>query len=512
MKVRKFCVRVGLWLVLGGFLGALVTPLYAVTVTNTYEFAVQPDVFMTELQTGTSTAAGEEFIELYNNSDQDIDFSDLANGGKTQWKLQYFAKTKLASMLQGMTLADGWNVPAGVNNTPTKTIVLSGVVPAHSYFVLSATGYLPGSIENDMSFSSGLASDGGALQLVSVQPATATSTKTVVHDRLVWAGEGVLTPSSEWAYVPPATNESLQRRTNTEDRYVDDENQLESWVSGTMSPKATWTAPVVEPDTPPDTDGGTDNNPTDPGDTPTPEPEVPAPTNEGLAMPFITELLPNPSSDESDEFIEIYNPNDEPFNLKGYELQTGTTAVHSFVITSDTLLPAEAYTVFTYADTKLALSNSGGRARLLNPAKQIVNETDVYDAAKEAQAWALASDGTWQWTDTPTPKLTNAITKPVSPLLALVQSKTAKSAKVKGVSTKKASASKPKKAKTTKPKKAKKTKSSSAKTVASVPSAAQKSASLHTGVLAAVVVAALAYVTYEYRKDVANFFAKFRRN
>ena len=83
---------------------------------------------------------------------------------------------------------------------------------------------------------------------------------------------------------------------------------------------------------------------------------------------------------------------------------------------------------------------------------------------------------------------------------------------MKGVSTKKASASKPKKAKTTKPKKAKKTKSSSAKTVASVPSAAQKSASLHTGVLAAVVVAALAYVTYEYRKDVANFFAKFRRN
>ena len=48
----------------------------------------------------------------------------------------------------------------------------------------------------------------------------------------------------------------------------------------------------------------------------------------GLSAPQISELLPNPAgtgNDATDEFIELYNPNDQPFDLSGFVLQTGLT-------------------------------------------------------------------------------------------------------------------------------------------------------------------------------------------
>ena len=54
-----------------------------------------PDVIITELQTSSSVSAGEEFIELYNNTDHDIDFADTAHQGKDIWKIQFFSSTKV---------------------------------------------------------------------------------------------------------------------------------------------------------------------------------------------------------------------------------------------------------------------------------------------------------------------------------------------------------------------------------------------------------------------------------
>lgn len=506
---------------------ALSAVVSAATITMTYEFADETNIFLTELQTGTSTSGNEEFVEFYNNSDQDIDFSDTLNGGKTQWKLQYFAKTKLSNMLPMTETASGWNVlSSGTANSATKTIVLSGVANAHSYFLATATGYVPGSIESDMSFSPGMAADGGAVQLISVEPTSATTTKTVVHDRLAWAAEGVLVIESDWAIAPAATNKTLQRTISKEDRYIDDNGLLQSWDEAGMTPKAQWTIPEEQVNTDEQTGGNDDtsggigseenpdssNNGTNDTDSNGGAPSDPINPNEGLEAPRINELLPNPSGDEDEEYIELYNPNDESFWLKGYQLQTGIESIHSFVVTSDAVVPAEGYLVLRYTDTKLALTNSGGRARLLDPAGQIVDETSVYSTAKEALAWALGTDGQWKWTDTPTPSKANVISMAVSPLQAIVAQTTKKSsAKVKGVSTKKPATKKIKSTKSTKAKKSKKSKVK-LKNTASVQSAAEKGASIHPVALASVAVAAVAYGAYEYRKDIANLIFKFRRN
>jgi hypothetical protein len=48
----------------------------------------------------------------------------------------------------------------------------------------------------------------------------------------------------------------------------------------------------------------------------------------GLAAPQISEVLPNPTppaTDAEGEFIELYNSNNNIFDLSGFSLQAGNT-------------------------------------------------------------------------------------------------------------------------------------------------------------------------------------------
>src|SRR5690606_29741077 len=116
----------------------------------------------------------------------------------------------------------------------------------------------------------------------------------------------------------------------------------------------------------------------------------------------IMELLPNPGTpktDANDEFIELYNPHNELVDLAGYRLETGSEFNHVFTFGSRTIA-AQTYMVLYAAETNLTLANSGGKARLLDPAGVVVSETAVYDAAKDNMSWTFTGS-TWQWSTTP---------------------------------------------------------------------------------------------------------------
>ena len=69
----------------------------------------------------------------------------------------------------------------------------------------------------------------------------------------------------------------------------------------------------------------------------------------GLIAPVINELLPNPGgelSDSEDEFIELYNPNDKPFDLTGFKLQVGLSTKRSWSFADGTILPAKSFRAF----------------------------------------------------------------------------------------------------------------------------------------------------------------------
>lgn len=219
----------------------------------------------------------------------------------------------------------------------------------------------------------------------------------------------------------------------------------------------------------------------------------------------ITELLPNPAApatDETDEYVELYNPNDMPVNVAGYTLQTGTSFNYKYVLPSQVIEPG-AYLIITSGTTSISLSNTAGQARILDAAGNVLWQTDPYLSAPEGVAWVYIN-GVWKWSATPTKGAANLFTDPKqSASTAVPKSSATKTTAPKTPATK---------ATTTTPKavKAAKTATDTA-TAASGVAAAAKPAKLHIVVLAAIGLLGVLYAAYEYRTDIANRIHQFRR-
>jgi hypothetical protein len=221
-------------------------------------------------------------------------------------------------------------------------------------------------------------------------------------------------------------------------------------------------------------------------------PSVPA-ADAGLQAPQITELLPNPDgsgTDDTDEFIELYNPNQAPFHLVGFTLEAGNTIKHKYIFPDGTILPPQSFTAFYSADTGLSLSNTSGQADLLDPLGTQIAHTDAYGVAKDGQAWALA-DGVWYWTGQLTPNAANVVKQTTATSTGKAAKKTTA---VKGASTTKSIANNG---------------ATGSASAASIPPAPSP---IHPAILAAVATLAVGYGVYEYRHDLGNRLHQFRRN
>ena len=233
--------------------------------------------------------------------------------------------------------------------------------------------------------------------------------------------------------------------------------------------------------------------------------------NEGLLAPIISELLPNPAgtgNDDTDEFIEIYNPNDSTYNLSGFVLQTGVSTLYTYTIPEGVEIAPKSYEVFSSEQTGLTLSNTKSQAILKNNIVEVISQTEVYTSAIDGRSWILKDDG-WVWSTTSTPASENILTQPVSIVAATAK----KAVKAASTTAKKTTATK----KTTKTaaKSAKPTEKTT-KTLQPGNTAFAESSppirSIHPLVLALVALTAVGYGLYEYRHDMANRYYKFRTN
>jgi hypothetical protein len=335
----------------------------------------------------------------------------------------------------------------------------------------------------------------GALELRQLTNDKLTSTFTTI-DRVNWTKPGTTDKT------PVTDNLDLRRESGIAAAvwYHDPANYSTAWTvgnfancslsvaqSGSVSPQTfTWQPSDSDP---PALIESLNTDVMNAGDSPV----IPA-SDVGLAPPQITELLPNPNgtgTDATDEFIELYNPNTQPFDLSGFVLQTGSTTKHSYTFPGGTKLPGKAFVAFYSTDTGLSLSNTSGAADLLDPLGALLSQTDDYGSAKDGAAWALAK-GSWYWTTHPTPSASNIISEPVASSSKSKSSSSKKStAKVKGAAT---------------------TKSASALPASNFNSDTQQVTPIHPWTLAVVAGLALAYGLYEYRLDVANFFHQLRRH
>jgi hypothetical protein len=205
-----------------------------------------------------------------------------------------------------------------------------------------------------------------------------------------------------------------------------------------------------------------------------------------------------PATDATGEFVELYNPNGFTFDLAGYKLQTGAANTYSFTFKEGELAPG-SYQAFYVTETKLTLSNSSGKARLLNPDGETVSETAVYGKALAGSSWMLR-DGAWAWTAVPSPGAANGV--PVEGEAAGTSKTSSKSSKTSS-SKAKTSTAKPKAAKGS---------STSVNGDYEEPAADGQPMPVSPAVLAVVGIPSLGYMAYEYRHDLGNIFAKSRRN
>lgn len=440
------------------------------------------NIIIVELQTGEVAAAGNDFVELYNPNDTPVDV--------TGWRLQYRSATAEA--------AAPWTTKRTFACAASSPVECRVVLAPHSRLVVAS--YDIPDVDEQLFTSSGFAATGGQIRLVLP---TSQATAPYFEQDLLGYGPAIV---SETSPAPaPDAGKSLKRKVSEDGYFIDTHNNAEDFIIGCAPPTPGNQAeplasepadcePVVVP---PDLD------PEDPPTQPPTEPPLETPP---VYLPLeLSEILPDPLAplqDDTDEFVEIYNPNDVEVNIKNYVLKTGSS-LQTKVILADKIIGPHEYITVTSGESSLSLSNSGTAVQLLDPNGVVLEEAPNYGKANPGQSWMKDTSG-WRWSVTVTPLAANLFTLPLPPVTA---PKTSTAKKATATTTKKVAA-----AKTTTPKAPAQPKE---ETKTTSPEKTVAKTTPNYWIIVAIVGAAAAYGIYEYRQDIRRFgeaaLAKMRR-
>ena len=323
-----------------------------------------PKIFISEIETAGCLEDKEEFVELYNPNDTEIDL--------TNWSLQ--RKT------------------AGSSNWSTyvsASLFVDKKIPANGYFLISRTGYYHGSADI---FTDNPITDNNSFVL--------KNPNGEISDKV---GFGSAFDPELVATINPLNCQSVGRKVlsdgkeqNTNDNYSDFELQ-------NLTPKSK-NSPYLGPL--PQIGGGSGSN--------------------GISIYkniLISEVQISPIDKR---FIELYNPNQTDVNLTGWYLQRKTSdSYNSFVSSTHfegKIIPANGYFLISRLDSTadilldLTLTSNNFLA-LKSPDEEIVDEISFGDVEENKSfGRKVLSDGTEQNSDDdsadfeldiPTPKAKN---------------------------------------------------------------------------------------------------------
>lgn len=130
---------------------------------------------------------------------------------------------------------------------------------------------------------------------------------------------------------------------------------------------------------------------------------------------IINEFLPNPKGpDFENEWIELKNIGEETVNLDSWKLSDATSRVYAIKVDDygTTTVLAQEYFLIKREVSGIALNNTGGdKVRLFWPNGDLLDEVNYADQSPEEMSYAR-DEGTdeWAWTLTSTPKVENRIT------------------------------------------------------------------------------------------------------
>lgn len=129
------------------------------------------------------------------------------------------------------------------------------------------------------------------------------------------------------------------------------------------------------------------------------------------AMLELSEILPNPKgTDSGGEYIELHNPGNELVALDTYVLQTGVSTLKAYFFPQGSTIGPGEYKVFKDSDMGFTLTNTSGRVTLWTIDGFQLDDTGLYESAGDDMAWAKIA-GVWSYTDTTTPGLANVVSQ-----------------------------------------------------------------------------------------------------
>jgi hypothetical protein len=326
------------------FVAALLLIPFIAPVVRAAENTAVADIVISEVQTGGSENANQEFVELYNQTD---DVITLAG-----WQVQYQSAT-------GTTWA-------------TKA-TLNGELLPQGLFMVATSAY--GAAQQTMS--TGLAAGGGHVRIM--------DSEGVAVDLVGW---GTATHAEELPAVAPDAGNSIQR-CMANNLFVDTDNNADDFLQYTeATPSSGVLCPSQEP---------TEEPPVDP-------PVEPDEINTCAGV-TISEVFPNPAgADSGNEFIELHNTTPADIPLEGCVLQLNDS---SYTFAAEAQLPAGTHQIITDTELGFTLPNSaGGLVRLLDGNGAEVTAVTYPANMPDNVSWALL-DGGWQLTYLPTPSASN---------------------------------------------------------------------------------------------------------
>ena len=284
--------------------------------------------------------AGEEFIELYNTSVMPLSLD--------HWLIQYRSAGSVGDC------TTGWS---------TKVTIPDGVVvPAHSYWLAAANGFLAAA---DGRFSAGLSGAKGTLRLLGSAGNSS--------DALAWGGSPCGNGASA---VAPPDGQSLERRpvggqvtggngSNTGDNLAD------FIVRSVPLPRD-------------------HSMPTDP-----------------ITVTVYPVLELSAISFGPLAFVELHNPTTDSIQVSAYSLTVGGSVYH---LPPASLAP-DGYLAVTAATAKLAYQSAGGSVMLADPAGD-TNDEVAWSLGTDVSTYSKV-DGVWGWTGGPPEAPIDAVPLPL---------------------------------------------------------------------------------------------------
>jgi hypothetical protein len=128
--------------------------------------------------------------------------------------------------------------------------------------------------------------------------------------------------------------------------------------------------------------------------------------NKCLLNIHINEIFPNPKGEDSkNEWIELINEGDETCEIEGMKIDDEEGGSKPYEIKNKIIIK-KGFLILPSWETKLTLNNKKDSVRLILP-NNLIKEEVIYENAEENSSYAKNKDGEFEWSNFPTPLLSN---------------------------------------------------------------------------------------------------------